>query len=62
MFIIGEISYDNYDDEDGDHDYYVKEDTRAFGRENIGPIASPTYCHISSTADAAIPTLDTVSE
>jgi len=40
-FIIGEISDDNDDDDDGDDDDFVKRDTRAFGRENVGPIISP---------------------
>ena len=45
-FIIGEISDDNDDDDDDDDDF-VKGDTRAFGRENVGSIAIRTYCHIS---------------
>ena len=52
-FTIGEISDD---DDDEDDDDFVKGDTRASGREreNVGSIASPTYCHISPSATAAI--------
>jgi len=41
MSTIGEISDDYYDNDDGDDDF-VKGDTRSFGREKVGPIAS-TY-------------------
>jgi len=41
-FTIGEFSDDNSDDaDDGDDDDFVKGDTRAFGRENVGLKASP---------------------
>ena len=40
MSTIGEISDDYYDNDDGDDDF-VKGDTRAFGRDNVGRIASP---------------------
>jgi len=41
-FTIGEFSDDNDDDDDdGDDEYFVKGDTRAYGRENVGTIASP---------------------
>jgi len=41
LFTIGEISDENDDDDDDGDDDFVKGEKRAFGRENVGPIASP---------------------
>jgi len=40
-FTIGEISDDNDSDDDGDDKDFVKGDSRTFGWENVGSIASP---------------------
>ena len=37
---FAEISDDD-DDDDDDDNVFVEEDAKAFGRENVGPIASP---------------------
>jgi len=35
------FSFEEISDDDDDDDVFVEEDARAFGRENVGPIASP---------------------
>jgi len=39
--IFAVISDDDDDDDDDDNNVFVEEDAQAFGRENVGPIASP---------------------
>jgi len=35
------FSFEEISDDDDDDDVFVDEDARAFGRDNVGPIASP---------------------